>query len=190
VDLVLDGGAAPIGVESTIVDCTQTPPALLRPGGITREQLLPFVPDLVVEDRQRSVTTAQAAPGQLLRHYAPEAPLTLFVGEPAAVQQRLGTEARTRAARGERVAILALEEDVLALAPVLAAAAASGRVVLRAYGRRDGADEAAHALFGVLRALDAERPDAILAADVGPEGLGAAIHDRLRRAAEGRVVAV
>jgi L-threonylcarbamoyladenylate synthase len=188
VDLVLDGGPAPIGVESTIVDCTRTPPVLLRPGGITREQLLPHVPDLVVEARHVGADTAQVAPGQLLRHYAPEMPLTLVVGEAAAVQARLGTEVRALVGKGQRVGVIAPEEDVLALAPVLAAQAAAGRVLLRAYGRRAAPDAAARLRFVVLRELDAERPDVILAADVGPEAIGAAIHDRLRRAAEGRVI--
>jgi L-threonylcarbamoyladenylate synthase len=188
VELILDAGDASIGLESTIVDCTRTPPVLLRPGGLTREQLLPHVPDLAVEARQGAVDEAQPAPGQLLRHYAPAAPVTLFVGEPASVQARLGAEARALAGRGQRVGVLAPEEDVLALAPVLAAQAASGRVLLRAYGRRADAATAAHQLFDVLRALDAEQPDIILAADVGPADLGAAIRDRLLRAAEGRVV--
>ena len=188
VDLVLDGGDASIGVESTIVDCTRTPPVLLRPGGITREQLLPHVPDLVVEARQTTVEEAQLAPGQLPRHYAPDAPLTLFVGAPAEVQRRLEVEARTLVGKGQRVGILAPDEDVLALAPRLAAPAASGRVLLRGYGRRSAPESAAHSLFHALRELDGERPDVILAADVGPETLGAAIRDRLSRAAEGRVV--
>jgi L-threonylcarbamoyladenylate synthase len=189
-DLVLDGGATPIGVESTIVDCTRTPPVLLRPGGVTHEQLLALVPDLAIDERRATPDQAQAAPGQLLRHYAPEAPVTLFVGEPAAVQARLGADARARVATGQRVGILAPDEDVLALAPLLAAAAASGRVLLRGYGRRAAPEGAAQALFHALRALDAERPDVILAADVGPAAIGAAIHDRLWRAAEGRVVVV
>lgn len=190
VDLVLDGGPTPIGVESTIVDCTRTPPVLIRPGGLTIEQLRPLVPGLVVEGRRGSTDRAQVAPGQLLRHYAPAARLTLYVGTPAAVRARLGADARTLAAEGTRVGILAPEEDVMALAPVLAALAASGRVLLRACGRRDAPETAAHALFETLRALDAESPDVILAADPGEGGLGAAVRDRLTRGAEGRVVRV
>lgn len=188
IDLVLDGGPTPIGVESTIVDCTRTPPVLLRPGGVTAEQLVAVVPDLQVESRHGSADRPQAAPGQLLRHYAPSAALTLYVGETAAVQARLGADARTLVGKGQRVGILAPEEDVLALAPVLASAASSGRVLLRAYGRRADPETAARALFDVLRSLDGEGPDVILAAGVGPDALGAAIHDRLSRAAEGRVV--
>jgi L-threonylcarbamoyladenylate synthase len=162
----------------------------LRPGGVTREQLLVHVPDLVVDAASARLEVAQTAPGQLLRHYAPDAPVTMFTGEAIAVQQRLGAEARTAVGKGHRVGILAPEEDILALAPVLAAAATTGRVLLRAYGRRTAPEQAAQALFEALRALDAEHPDVILASDVGTEGLGAAVRDRLTRAAEGRVVRV
>jgi L-threonylcarbamoyladenylate synthase len=190
VDLLLDGGVTPIGVESTIVDCTADPPVLLRPGGITREQLLGHVPALVVREGRGDVSAAQPAPGQLLRHYAPAAHLTLFEGTDANLRTRLGNEARTRAAEGQRVGILAPEEDVMALAPMLAAQAATGRVLLRAYGRRAEPETAAQALFAALRALDAEAPDVILAAGIGERSIGAAVHDRLMRAAEGRVVRV
>jgi L-threonylcarbamoyladenylate synthase len=190
VDLLLDGGPTTIGVESTIVDCTRTPPVVVRPGGITFEQLRPLVPELQVEARQAREGMPLGAPGQLLRHYAPAAPLTLFVGAVEAVQHRLGAEARAQVGKGQRVGILAPEEDVLALAPELAAQATAGRVLLRAYGRRSAPDTAAQALFDTLRALDAERPDVILAAGIGLAELGAAIHDRLMRAAEGRVIAI
>jgi L-threonylcarbamoyladenylate synthase len=190
VDLILDGGVTPIGVESTIVDCTSDPPALLRPGGLTREQLLAYAPALVVGEGRGEVAAPQTAPGQLLRHYAPAADLTLFEGADADLRARLGSEARSRVARGQRVGILAPEEDVMALAPVLAAQAANGRVLLRTYGRRAEPETAAQALFAALRALDAEAPDVILAAGIGERAIGAAVHDRLRRAAEGRVVRV
>ena len=88
------------------------------------------MPALVVREGRGEVAAAQLAPGQLLRHYAPAAALTLFEGAEADIQARLGSEARTRVAQGQRVGILAPEEDVMALAPVLAAQAASGRVLL------------------------------------------------------------
>lgn len=190
VELVLDAGPAPIGVESTIVDCSVTPPVLLRPGGITREQLVALVPDLVVRAHQGDAGEAQAAPGQLLRHYAPSARVTVYTGAAAAVQARLGVEARQLAGQGQRVGILAPEEDVLALAPVLAAPATAGRVLMQACGRRDDVDATARALFEQLRALEALGPDVILAVAADAEGLGAAVLDRLTRAAEGRVVRV
>lgn len=188
IDLVLDGGSTPIGVESTIVDCTTSPPMLRRPGGITREQLLEVVPDLVVDVRVGEATESQPAPGQLLRHYAPRARLTLYLGDPAAVVSRIGADARALAAAGTRVGVLAPEDEVMALAPLVAATAAAGRVTTRAFGSRRDPARAARELFDALRALDAEHPDVILAATIPPEGIGVAICDRLTRAAEGRVV--
>ncbi|MCC7126177.1 MAG: threonylcarbamoyl-AMP synthase [Acidobacteria bacterium] len=190
VDLVLDAGPATIGVESTIVDCSVSPPRLLRHGGVTREQLLDDVPDLLVVARSGDARESQAAPGQLLRHYAPSAPLTLVVGGETAVRTRLVDEARRLAATGERVGILAPEEDVLAVTPPLTALAASGRVLLQAYGRRAEPASAARDLFAALRALDARGPTVLLASGIGDEGIGAAVRDRLSRAAEGRVVVV
>ncbi|MEZ5285250.1 MAG: Sua5 family C-terminal domain-containing protein [Vicinamibacterales bacterium] len=76
----------------------------------------------------------------------------------------------------------------MALAPELAPLAATGRVHLQAYGTRANPEAAAAELFHALRRVDDERPDVILASGVGVAGLGAAIRDRLLRAAEGRRV--
>ncbi|MEP7117528.1 MAG: L-threonylcarbamoyladenylate synthase, partial [Acidobacteriota bacterium] len=70
VDLVLDGGDADIGVESTIVDCTVTPPTVRRAGGVPFELLMEVVPTLQVNDAVAPTGVAQVAPGQLLRHSA------------------------------------------------------------------------------------------------------------------------
>ena len=190
IPLILDGGPTPVGIESTIVDCTVTPPVVRRAGGVTLEQLREVVPDIVVRDEHRDVAQAQVAPGQLLRHYAPAARVTVYVGSVDAVRARLGTEVRRLAARGMRVGLLVPAEDALALAPDVAALAAQGRVLVRACGSRVRPATMAAALFATLRSLDAEHPEVILASDVGTEGLGAAIRDRLTRAAEGRVVRV
>jgi L-threonylcarbamoyladenylate synthase len=190
VDLVLDGGPTPIGVESTIVDCTTSPYTLRRPGGVTREALLVHVPDLAMSSIAGSVSTPQPAPGQLTRHYAPRAALTLYVGAPEAVVRRLAAEARRLAAQGVRVGILAPEEDLMALAPELAPLSAAGRVLMHRFGARRDPGRAARELYDALRTLDDESPDIVLAAGIGAEQIGAAIHDRLARAAEGRVVSL
>jgi L-threonylcarbamoyladenylate synthase len=126
----------------------------------------------------------------LLRHYAPRARLTLFQGAGDAVVTRSGEEARTTVAAGQRVGVLAPAEDLSALAPRLAAAAASGRVRTAVFGTRRVPDQSAHDLFAALRALDAEGVDVILAAAPAEGPLTAAVIDRLTRAAEGRVVTV
>lgn len=190
IDLIIDGGAATIGVESTILDLTVTPPLVRRPGGVSLSALRVHVPDLQTRDERLSGDLAQPAPGQLLRHYAPRATLTLYLGAADAVGERVARDARTAAAAGSRVGILAPEEDLKGLAPRLAAAAASGRVTVARYGTRGDDRASAHDLFRALRQLDREEVDIILAVAAEDGELSLAIVDRLSRAAEGRVVRV
>jgi hypothetical protein len=100
---------------------------------------------------------------------------------------KLAADVRARTAAGVRIGVLAPEDDVLALAPLVAAMAATGRVISQAYGSRGEPARAAHELFAALRTVDAADVDEILA--VAPEAthLGRAISYRLLRAAEGRV---
>ena len=187
VDLVLDGGPTDIGLESTIIDFTVEPPTLRRPGGITLEQIQSLVPSVVLQVGQGSGEHPQLAPGQMTRHYAPKAELTLYEGPREAVLQRVAADVRTATAGGERVGILAPEEDLSALAPELAARAASGRVETVPYGSRADLERSGRELYASIRGLDATGVGRIFAVGVGSEGLARAIHDRLKRAADGRV---
>jgi L-threonylcarbamoyladenylate synthase len=190
VDLILDGGPTDIGLESTIVDFSVDPPVLRRPGAITFEQVYSLVPELILESGKGDPAEPQAAPGQMSRHYAPKAPLTLYEGDPALVIKRIGADARTAVARGSRVGILAPEDDLKALAPVLASVASTGRIEVRPYGSRADVERAGRELFAALRDLDASGVSVILASSVGSDGLGLAIRDRLTRAADGRIQTV
>lgn len=190
IDLIIDGGPTEIGVESTIVDFTVEPPVLRRPGGLTLEQIRDVVPDVQSVAGRAAVDQAQLAPGQLVRHYAPHATLTLYEGESQPLIERLGADIRAAAARGARVGLLAPEEDVLALAPVIAPLAAAGRVEVRPYGSRRDPARAARELFGALRDLDSTGVTVIFATSIGSAGLGLAVRDRLFRAADGRLKGV
>ena len=187
VDLILDGGPTDIGLESTIVDFTVDPPVLRRPGGLTLEQIRQHVPEVVVQSQASDGAAAQVAPGQLIRHYAPAATMTLYEGDADAVVWRVAADVRTIVATGDRVGILAPEEDLMQLAPMLAAVAAAGRVEVQPVGSRSDLDRAGRELFGAIRALDATGVSVIFAMAPGSEGLGRAIRDRLMRAAEGRI---
>lgn len=187
VDLILDGGPTDIGLESTIVDFTVDPPVLRRPGGITLEQIQEHLPDVVAQSAASDGTSPQVAPGQLIRHYAPSATMTVYEGDAGAVVARIAADTRTAVAQGDRVGILAPEEDLAALAPLLAPVAARGRVEVQPIGSRADLDRSARELFGSIRTLDATGVSLILASSPGREGLARAIHDRLTRAAEGRV---
>ena len=187
VDLILDGGPTDIGLESTIVDFTADPPVLRRPGGITFEQVRSLVPEVIVQSGQGGAEEPQRAPGQMTRHYAPKAELTLYEGPSDAVVRRVAADLRSATAAGDRVGILAPEEDLSALAPDIAARATSGRIETIPYGSRNDLERSARELYASIRTLDATGVAKIFAIGVGAEGLARAIHDRLIRAADGRV---
>ena len=190
IDLILDGGPTDIGLESTIVDFSVDPPVVRRPGSLTFEQVHSLVPEVVLGAGQGTESEPQVAPGQLTRHYAPRAELTLYEGDLALVVQRIGADVRTAVAQGSKVGILAPEEDLKALAPVLASMAAAGRVEVRPFGARRDLERSARELFAALRALDASGVNLIFASSPGTDGLALAIRDRLARAAAGRIRAV
>jgi L-threonylcarbamoyladenylate synthase len=187
VDLILDAGPTDIGLESTIVDFTAAPPVLRRPGGITFEQVRSLVPEVIVQTAQARGEQPQTAPGQMTRHYAPRAELTLYEGPSDAVDRRVAADVRTVTAAGDRVGILAPEEDLLALAPEIAGGASAGRIKTIRYGSRSDLERSSRELFASIRTLDATGVAKILAIGVGSDGLARAIHDRLWRAADGRV---
>ncbi|MCK6579629.1 MAG: threonylcarbamoyl-AMP synthase [Anaerolineae bacterium] len=178
IDLILDGNAATIGVESTILDLTVAPPTILRPGGIPVEAIRALLPNVQVATRYLGVETAAAAPGQMLRHYAPRAALTLYTGaDDDATLARMRADIAAAQAAGRRVGIL-VSDDAAHLTAALTADLGTALEVVSAR------------LFAALRDLDAQGVDLIFVRWTRREGLGAAIWDRLVRASNGRVIVV
>jgi L-threonylcarbamoyladenylate synthase len=103
------------------------------------------------------------------------------------VVNRIAADARTNVAQGNRIGILAPEEDLMALAPLIAASASAGKIEVRPFGSRADLDRAGRELFAAIRALDATDVSVILASSPGSDGLARAIRDRLMRAANGRI---
>ena len=103
---------------------------------------------------------------------------------------RVAADVRTATASGEKIGILAPEEDLSALAPEVAARASSGRIETFPYGSRNDLERSGRELYASIRALDATGVTKIFAIGVGDEGLARAIHDRLARAADGRIKTV
>jgi L-threonylcarbamoyladenylate synthase len=173
IDAVVDGGPTTVGVESTIVDLTTSPPRLLRPGGLAAEAIEAV---LGVPLAASGPTRAgpQTAPGMLDVHYSPRTPLILVAG--AAARERLVREVATALARGQRVGVLALEEDASVLPP---------GVHVEVVGAWASPERSAGHLFEALRSLDRAGVDILFARDLADShvGLGRALADRLRRAA-------
>lgn len=182
VDLILDGGPTPIGVESTIVDLLADPPVILRPGGIPVEALRALIPEVTLRSRYLTEQDGAAdAPGQLIKHYSPRAQVRLYTGPDLdRMLARMIDDASKAAFDGQRVGLLLFVEDRAAFYSVPAQIAE--------LGSESQLETAAAALFAALRDLDERGVDVIFARDPGREGLGAAIWDRLLRAAEGQVI--
>ena len=104
VPLIVDAGPTSVGIESTVLDLTTTPPTLLRPGGVTRDELLPFTGPLGDPAPVATRDEVRAAPGMVERHYAPRARLILFS---PSLRDAVVNEYMEAQARGERVAVVA-----------------------------------------------------------------------------------
>ncbi|MFJ7726007.1 L-threonylcarbamoyladenylate synthase [Neobacillus sp. NPDC097160] len=171
---VLDGGVTGVGVESTVVDCTETIPVILRPGGVTKEQLEAVVGE-VREDAALTDEAAQPkAPGMKYRHYAPNAPLFMVSGT-VGFLQRLVEEKRSE---GLRVGVLTTEENVSGY---------DADLVL-ACGRRGEPETVAAALYDTLRRFNQENVDIIFSEIFPNTGVGHAIMNRLQKAAGNKLI--
>ncbi len=188
VDLVLDAGPTEVGVESTVLDLTTSPPVVRRPGGVPVESLCTLLPGIEAVSRVVGEQQAQIAPGQLLRHYAPRTPMVLVTGDVDAARARAAAEIERLTGEGTAVGLLAPAEDADVVAARFAATLRQGRLVVRAYGSRQDPERAARELFDAIRALDASGAGTLLALAPEAVGIGAAVHDRLMRACEGRVL--
>ncbi|MBM4149765.1 MAG: threonylcarbamoyl-AMP synthase [Lentisphaerae bacterium] len=160
VDLVFDGGPCSVGVESTIVSLVSAAPVLLRPGGLSVEDIEAVIGPLGKALRHKR--GAAPAPGMLDRHYAPRTPLKLLDRGEAPGAHVCG-----------RVGLLASQ----------AAPCPSSFAAVEVLSANGDLREAAANLFGAMRRLDARGLDCIVAEPVPDSGLGRAINDRLRRSA-------
>lgn len=176
IDIVLDAGPTDVGVESTVLDLTQDPPVVLRPGAVTLEQLQAVVPTVAVRTVAAPERTPAPSPGMLPRHYAPRTPMTLYDGDVAAVRAAVLTAARDALAAGRRVGVLVTDERRPWFGDL--------PIVVGELGSERDAGQVAARLYDALRQLDAAQLDLILAPALpGDEGLWRAVRDRLCRAA-------
>ncbi len=163
VDLIVDGGPTPVGVESTIVACLDEP-ALLRPGGVPREAIEQLLRRPLAEPPTGiAIEDAPLAPGMLASHYAPHTRMRLEADhiEPGEALLAFGPAAVTGADQAAKILNLSARGDLI---------------------------EAAANLFSHLRALDAAKATLIAVMPLPRDGLGEAINDRLERAAAPREI--
>jgi len=181
IDAILDGGPCSVGVESTIIDLTCTPPRLLRPGGITLEQLRSVLGEVDVDPAVTRLLGAgekPKAPGMKYRHYAPKAPVTVVTGDPARSAAYIAAHA------APEDGIICFEEfmdwftrehgtrPVMDLGPAL-----------------DKEEQARH-IFDALRQFDHTDVPTIWAQCPDASGIGLAIANRLNKAAGFHIIEV
>ncbi|MBI1258355.1 MAG: threonylcarbamoyl-AMP synthase [Chloroflexi bacterium] len=182
VDIVLDGGATTFGIESTIVDVTSEPPRILRYGAVQPETFESLGFSTADHLNTGDEAAAKPAPGMMLKHYSPRARL-LFYGDGSPVEsilRQMQIDARIFASEGYRVGILAPESESTAFAGHEAVVISLGSSL----------DQIAARLFAAMRELDHASVDVILARGYERSGIGAALWERLLRAAEGEIVQV
>lgn len=170
IDAIVDGGACTVGVESTIIDLTCTPPRMLRPGGITLEQLESVLGEVEVDAavrRQMGEGEKPRAPGMKYRHYAPKAPVTVVKGAPEKTARYIADHA------AEGSGVICFDEYAHLFAK---------QVVTKLGKANDLAEQARH-VFDDLRFYDDTDVTEIWAQCPDETGVGLAVANRLNKAA-------
>jgi L-threonylcarbamoyladenylate synthase len=181
IDAVLDAGETPHGLESTVVDASQDPIVLYRPGIISVEELRKGVGTVIewkAETSHTELPESLPSPGVGIRHYAPRAKLILIEGPSAEQATRLATNIQDLLACNLSVGVM-LPDGFL---PEDFAADLLQRTIVFDWGEWSDQAMLAHRLFSGLRTLDAAGVEIILCPLPSSDGLGAALYDRLRKA--------
>jgi len=181
IEAIVDGGACMVGVESTIIDLTCQPPRLLRPGGITLEQLREVLGEVDVDPavtRLMGAGEQPRAPGMKYRHYAPKAPVTVVAGDPERSAAYIAEHA------GAEDGVICFDEYM----PLFTRQSVT-RPVMDLGPAGDKEEQARH-IFDALRHFDHTQVPAIWAQCPDASGIGLAIANRLNKAAGFHIVQV
>ena len=171
IPLILDGGATGIGLESTVVDFTVDPPVILRPGGVTANMLREVIGEVVEPDTTKvDDLTTPRAPGMKYAHYAPDAPVYLIQPRHDTINDAINTIHMNN----QKVALLGFDEFNQTRADWFFS-----------LGNQQNPEESAHHLYAHLRACDETTADVVLVTVPEKTGVGAAIFNRLEKAADG-----
>ncbi|HSH36840.1 L-threonylcarbamoyladenylate synthase [Schnuerera sp.] len=182
IHMIIDGGNTGVGLESTVLDLTQKTPMILRPGGITLEDLQKIIPNVeedlsIVKDDKDIIPKS---PGQKYRHYAPKADMIVFSGKLEDIVMEIKTKTKEYISKGKTVGIMATEETKTRYE--------EGLII--SVGNRENMETIGHNLFNTIRQFDEEDVDIILAEGVKKSQIGTAIMNRLKKASGGKIIKV
>lgn len=177
VEMIIDGGRATLGLESTIVDLSGDAPMILRPGCITKAMLENVIGqieyDPVILQKSPDLKLKPKAPGMKYRHYAPEGKLTILEGEIEKVAQAINLKAKEKLDGGSRVGVIATDETK----------ALYHYGTVKSIGSRQEEATIAAGLYGILREFDELHTEYIYSESFADNSLGQAIMNRLLKAA-------
>ena len=172
IDMILDGGACHFGVESTIVDCTEDVPIILRPGAITKEMLEELFPVVKIDKAIIGENVVPKAPGMKYKHYAPKANMILFEGSSAKMADAIANKIVDYEREGKKVGLVVSSEVAEKLQHENTAI----------YGNQEDLLTIASDIYECLRFFDDKDVDIILAEGTTDKGIGLAIMNRLHKA--------
>lgn len=194
VDGILDGGEVAVGLESTVIDVTGAFPIILRPGKITKDQIIEVVGacemDPALEKGNETQEIVAKAPGMKYRHYAPDAKVSVFYGDNTQVLIKLESLILERVKSKHKVAVMLFEEDHAFLSKLLEPQlreADREYLTIFLQGSIKQLDTFAKNLFKHLREADESACEEILIRGISEDGIGKAIMNRLEKASEGRI---
>ncbi len=176
VDMVIDGGPVGIGLESTIIDMTEKTPVILRPGYITKAMLESVIGEVAVDPallKKPDGHIVAKAPGMKYRHYAPKGSMYIVEGQQENVAERINQLIKEHRDRGERAAVIAAKESESCY-PL---------EIVHCIGSRKNEGSIAAGLYDILRKMDEIGAEYIYAESFREDKLGAAIMNRMLKAA-------
>lgn len=184
IDAILDGGPTGIGLESTVVNVTVDPPEILRPGGISIEEIKKTIGNIkihpfVIADKQLLLEKIRS-PGMKHKHYAPKAKVILVEGAVSAIVKKVTELSKQYMLKELKVGILATQETIKYYKAD----------VVKSLGSRFNLKVIAQNLFSLLREFDDDNVEIIIAEGIPCEGVGVAVMNRLRKAAAYNIVKV
>lgn len=170
---VIDAGPTGVGVESTVIDCTTDIPTILRPGGITKEDIERVIGRVNIDPSLNDEELTPKSPGQKYLHYAPNAPLILVSANEEEIRSLLMEEKK----KNQKIGVLTTDENVHVW---------DEADVIISCGTRKDLKTVAQNLYDSLRQFDEANVDMIFAETYPKEGIGQAIMNRLEKAAQNR----
>ena len=171
IDYIIDGGPCRVGLESTVIDLTVTPPRILRPGGVSQETLAALLGEVTGYAPRDEDTTSPKSPGMKYKHYAPKAEMVVFEGKTC----RDAILKQVTACKNKKVCVLTAGQTDLYDCDVIDC----GKEPV----------EYAKALFGALREADALGADVIFAElPFAPGGIVTALKNRIYKSCGGNVI--